>query len=343
MVTLLSPSSCSIRIIPFKAGTKYARISSGDVAAVHILDDRSCERASTKVVGRSRYSILFSPEPLFFPIKYKRHVYSACYPHIRLLDSSLHPKTSWPCNVSLASQALSQISVQYKCIWWADLRLFHVPLFLDHYRLLLHILRFLAATTGFLSLASALFLLLKLSNWLHRQSKNPYTLDKVLNYLLLTSHWKLASLWLCGREWKLTLCWLWKKAWNTNEEMLLVMYRIAWCNIDLIFLFSLLTLMTFPWLLVSSPHSCIISDPNILLLHCCYQWASFRILYLRDIIKLELFSQQALNLKIGFPIPHLTWCLGDWTLASLLCQWVQQEMWSLFTNIALILRLAYCW
>lgn len=62
--------------------------------------------------------------------------------------------------------------------------------------------------------------------WLHRQSENPYSLDKVLNYLLLTCHWKLASLWLCGREWKLTLYWLLKETWNANGKLLLVMYRV---------------------------------------------------------------------------------------------------------------------
>lgn len=187
----------------------------------------------------------------------------------------------------MASQALSQISVQYKCIWWTDLRLFHVPSFLDHYRLLLHFLWVIAATAGFLNLASALFLLLKLSNWLHRQSKNPYTLDKVLNYLSLTCHRKLASLCLCGRQWKLTSYWLLKKAWNTNEELPLVVYGITWCDIDLLFLFFFLTSMTFPWLPVSSPHSGIFSDPNLVLLHCCYQCAALRNLYLRDIINLE--------------------------------------------------------
>lgn len=170
--------------------------------------------------------------------------------------------------------SLVSISVQSKCIWWTDLRLFRVLLFLDHYRLPSHLLWFLAATTGSLSAASALLLLLKLSNWLHRQSKNPYALDKGWNYLLSTSHWKLASLWLCGREWKLTLYWLLKKAWNANEELLLVMYRITWYNIDLVFLFSFLILMTFPWLPASSPRSCIISNPTRALLHCCYQCAS---------------------------------------------------------------------
>lgn len=125
-------------------------------------------RASTNIVGRSRYLTLFCPVPLFVPVNYKRHLYSVCCPHFRFLCSSLYPKTSWPC---LVSQASVWISVQCKYIWWANLR--HFPLFLDHDRHLLCFLWFLAATTGFLSLASALFLLLKLSNWLRRQWKKP--------------------------------------------------------------------------------------------------------------------------------------------------------------------------
>lgn len=57
------------RKITFKGGTECAGISSGDVAVVYTLSDRSGERASSEILGRSRYSALLSPEPLFFPLK----------------------------------------------------------------------------------------------------------------------------------------------------------------------------------------------------------------------------------------------------------------------------------
>lgn len=175
MATLLSLSSCTVGKNTFQSSYRIYQdfqqwCSSSLDTWWRIL------RASTKVVGRSRYLTLFFPEPLFVLVYYKMHIYSVCCPHFRFLCSSLYPKTFWPCCVSLISQAVLWISVQCKCIWWANLR--HFSLVLDHYRHLLHFLWFLAATTGFLNLASALFLLLKLSNWLHRQSKNLYALDK---------------------------------------------------------------------------------------------------------------------------------------------------------------------
>lgn len=79
---------------------------------------------------------------------------------------------------------------------------------------------------------------------------------------------KTSLLRLRGREWKLTRHWLLKESWNANCKLPLVMYRETQCNTNL---FSFLTLMTLPQLLVLSPHSCIISDPNAVLPHCCYQ------------------------------------------------------------------------
>lgn len=68
--------------------------------------------------------------------------------------------------------------------------------------------------------------------------------------------------------------------------------------------------MIFPLLPVSSPHSCIISDPNVVLLHCCSQCLSLRILCLGERINLETSSRQAFSSKITLFVPDQTACRG---------------------------------
>lgn len=163
MVPLLSPASSSPGQMPFRGGTNCARVARDWCAWCQMLRE-------------NLYDNYWGEQLLNWAFIFSRRTQKAHWQGV--LPSWLIPRfqpaswASWPCNVSLAIWALSRISVQYKWIWWADLRLFHVPLVLDHYRLLFQVLWFLAAATGFLTLASALFLPLKLSNWLHMQS-NP--------------------------------------------------------------------------------------------------------------------------------------------------------------------------
>lgn len=133
-----------------------------------VFDVKCWERTCITIPGGSRYST----EHFFFSCRTQKTHWQWVLPLWLIPKSQPASWASWHWHISLASWALSRISVQYKWIWWADLRLFHVALVLDHYRLLLWVLWFLAAATGFLTLASALFLPLRLSNRLHRQS-NP--------------------------------------------------------------------------------------------------------------------------------------------------------------------------
>lgn len=201
MVPVLSPASGSPGQIPSKGGTHCARIARDWCAWCQMLRE-------------NLYYNYWGQQVLSWAFIYSCRAQKAVRvtpvadPEIPGCILSL---------MALASWAFSQISLQHKWIWWADLRLFPVPLVLDNDRLLFQVLWFLAAASGFLTLASALFLPLKLSNW-HTGSQTPSILDKGLNYLLLTSRYKLGSLCLCGGEWKLTLYWLLKKAWNTNRS-----------------------------------------------------------------------------------------------------------------------------
>lgn len=164
MVTLLSPCS------PNK-GKRYLskpvenNIRICGVAMPSMLDDRSCKRATTKIFGRRRYFTLFGHDPFLFPVKHKRaHLQCSL---VQIPRCQPHPKASWPCYASLTRQALSQISACCKCylMGWSD----SVPLAFSHYRPLSFFLWFLAASAGFVSLASAYFLLLLLDEYMGSQ------------------------------------------------------------------------------------------------------------------------------------------------------------------------------
>lgn len=163
MVPLLSPTSSSPGQIPFKGGTNCARIARDWCVWCQMLRENLYYNSwGEQVLNRA----------FFFSCRTQKTHWQWVLPLWLIPKSQPASWASWHWHISLASWALSRISVQYKWIWWADLRLFHVALVLDHYRLLLWVLWFLAAATGFLTLASALFLPLRLSNRLHRQS-NP--------------------------------------------------------------------------------------------------------------------------------------------------------------------------